>query len=86
MQGQRARDLFGGWAELARAPFTGITTGDHVVPGLFPLLPADAPTPAMIAAVSALLGAVSPAQRSPPIALETLAPRCWFLKCVAGVA
>ncbi len=23
MQGQRARDLFGGWAELAKAPFTG---------------------------------------------------------------
>jgi hypothetical protein len=63
MQSPRAQELFGGWAELAKAPFTGITTDGHVMPGLFPLQPSEAPTPAMIAAVTALLGSVSPAQR-----------------------
>ena len=64
MQSQRARDLFGGWAELAKAPFTGISTDGHVVPGLFALQPADAPTAAMITAATALIGVVSPAQRA----------------------
>jgi hypothetical protein len=64
LQSQRAQELFGGWAELAKAPFTGITTDGHVVPGLFSLQPSDAPTSAMIRAVTALLGSVSPAQRA----------------------
>jgi hypothetical protein len=64
LQSQRAQELFGGWAELAKAPFTGITTDGHVMPGLFSLRPGDAPTSALIAAVTALLGAVSPAQRA----------------------
>ena len=61
MQSARAQELFGTWAELAKAPFTGITTDGHVVPDLFSLQPSDAPTPQMIAAVSALLKSVSPA-------------------------
>ena len=64
LQSPRAQTLFGGWAELAKAPFTGITTDGHVTPGLFSLQPADAPTSAMIDAVTALLGLLSPAQRA----------------------
>ena len=64
LQSPRARELFGGWAELASAPFTGITTDGHVVPGLFSLHPSDAPTSSMIAAVTALLASLSPAQRA----------------------
>ena len=33
LQSQRAQELFGGWAELAKAPFTGITTDGHVDAG-----------------------------------------------------
>ena len=64
MQAPRAKELFGGWAELAKAPFTGITTDGHVVPDLFRIQPGDAPTSAMIAAATALLESVSPAQRA----------------------
>jgi hypothetical protein len=63
LQSQRAQELFGGWAELAKASFTGITTDGHVMPGLFSLQPSDAPTAAMIEAATALLASVSPAQR-----------------------
>jgi hypothetical protein len=64
LQNPRAQDLFGTWAQLAAAPFTGITTDGGVQPGLFSLAPADAPTPAMVAAVNALLRRLSPTQRS----------------------
>jgi hypothetical protein len=63
LQSPRAQDLFGTWAQLAAAPFTGITTDGRVQPGLFSLAPADAPTPAMVVAVNALLRRLSPAQR-----------------------
>ena len=64
LKSARAQELFGGWAELAKAPFTGITTDGVVMPGLFSLQPSDAPTAAMVAAVSALLGSVSLEQRA----------------------
>lgn len=64
LQSPRAQELFGGWAELAKAPFTGITTDGRIVPDLFSLQPSDAPTPEMIAAVTALLGCVLPEQRA----------------------
>jgi hypothetical protein len=64
LQSPRAQELFGGWAELAKAPFTGITTDGHVMPDLFSLQPSGAPTSAMIAAVEAVLACVSPAQRA----------------------
>ena len=64
LQSPRAQELFGGWAELAKAPFTGITTDGHVMPDLFSLRPSDAPTAAMVAAAHAVLGRVSPAQRA----------------------
>jgi Protein of unknown function (DUF3500) len=64
LQNPRAKDLFGTWAQLAAAPFAGITTDGRVRPGLFSLAPADAPTPAMVEAVNALLHRLSPAQRS----------------------
>jgi hypothetical protein len=63
MQNPRAKDLFDTWAQLAAAPFTGMTTDGHVRPGLFSLQPADAPTPAMVAAVRDLLRRLSPGQR-----------------------
>ncbi len=64
LKSPRAQELFGGWAELAKAPFTGITTDGVVMLGLFSLQPSDAPTAAMVAAVSALLGSVSLEQRA----------------------
>ena len=64
LQSPRAQALFGGWAELAKAPFSGITTDGHVIPGLFSLQPCDAPTSTMVAAATALLGATSAAQRA----------------------
>jgi len=64
MQSQRAQALFGAWAELAKAPFTGITTDGHVIPDLFALQPGDAPTSAMIAAVANLLATASLTQRT----------------------
>ncbi len=39
LQSPRAQELFGTWAELAEAPFTGITTDGHVRAGLFSLAP-----------------------------------------------
>lgn len=64
LKSPRAQELFGGWAELAKAPFTGITTDGHVLPGLFSLQPSEVPTAAMIAAAVALLAAASPAERT----------------------
>ena len=64
MRSPRAQELFGTWAKLATAPFQGITTDCGVQPGLFSLEPQDAPTPAMVEAVNALLRQVTPAQRS----------------------
>ena len=64
LQNPRAKELFGGWAELAKAPFTGVTTDGHLVPGLFSLQPSDAPSAEMTAAAGAVLASVSPAQRA----------------------
>jgi len=64
MKNPRAADLFGTWAKLGAAPFAGLTTDGHVQPGLFSLQAEDAPTPAMIAAVTDLLRRLTPAQRS----------------------
>ena len=64
LQSPRAQALFGGLSELAKAPFTGITSDGQVLPGLFTLQPSDAPTEAMIAAAIAMLERVSPAQRA----------------------
>ena len=63
MKNPRAQDLFGTWAKLGAAPFAGLTTDGHVQPGLFSLQAEDAPTPAMIAAVTDLLQRLTPAQR-----------------------
>ena len=63
MKNPRAQDLFGTWAKLGAAPFAGLTTDGHVQPGLFSLQAEDAPTPAMIAAVTDLLRRLTPAQR-----------------------
>lgn len=64
MQIPIAQDLFGTWAKLGAAPFKGMTTDGHVEPGLFSLQPEDAPTPAMVDAVNALLRRLSPAHRA----------------------
>jgi hypothetical protein len=64
MRSPRAQELFGGWAKLAAAPFQGMTTDGHVQAGLFSLSPQDAPTPAMVEALDALLGILTPAQRA----------------------
>jgi Protein of unknown function (DUF3500) len=62
MQNPRAQGLFATWAELAAAPFKGMTTDGHVQPGVFSLAPEDAPTAAMVEAVKALLARLSPAE------------------------
>ena len=64
MQNPRAQGLFATWAELAAAPFKGMTTDGHVQPALFALGPEDAPTAAMVEAARALLAQLSPAERS----------------------
>src|SRR5579863_4574867 len=64
MQNPRAKDLFGTWAKLGAAPFTGMTTDGHVQPALFSLQAEDAPTPAMVAAARDLLQRLTPEQRS----------------------
>lgn len=63
MQNPRAQDLFDTWAKLGEAPFAGLTADGHVQSGLFSLQAEDAPTPAMIAAVTDLLLRLTPAQR-----------------------
>lgn len=64
LQSPRAQELFGGWDRLFAAPFTGLTTDGHVIPDLYTLEPADAPTAGMADAVNALLGLLSEAQRA----------------------
>jgi hypothetical protein len=64
LQIPRAQELFATWAELAPAPFKGMTTAGHVQSALFSLAPEDAPTAAMVEAVKALLARLSPAQRA----------------------
>jgi hypothetical protein len=63
LKNPRAQELFGTWGKLAAAPFTGITADGQKLPGLFALQPGSAPVEAMIAAVTTLLGRLSPAQR-----------------------
>ncbi len=60
LQRPRAQTLFGTWEQLAQAPFKGITTDGRVQPGLFALRSEGAPTAAMVAAVTALRGHLSP--------------------------
>jgi len=64
MRSPRAEELFGTWAKLAAEPFRGITAEGRVQPGLFSLSPQDAPTLAMVEAVNALLGVLTPGQRA----------------------
>ncbi len=60
----RARELLGGWSELAERPFTGITVDGTVEAGLFSLEPAGVPSGAMAAAARALLDRMSREQRA----------------------
>jgi hypothetical protein len=64
MRSPRAQELFETWAKLATAPFQGMTTDGHVQHGLFSLAPQDAPTPAMVEAVHALLNLLTHEQRA----------------------
>jgi Protein of unknown function (DUF3500) len=64
MRNPRAQELFGTWAELAAAPFRGLTTNGDVQAGLFSLAPQDAPTPAMVEAANALLHLLTREQRA----------------------
>ena len=64
MQSPRAQELFGGWAELAKAPFTGITTDGHVMPGLFSLQPRTRRQRRWSRRSTRCFASVSPAQRS----------------------
>src|SRR5258708_22219443 len=62
LKSPRAQELFGGWNGLLGAPFTGITTDGQVIADLYALRPEGAPTAAMVEAVTALLGQLSPSQ------------------------
>jgi len=64
LKSPRAQELFGGWDKLLAAPFTGITSDGHIRPGLYSLRPEGAPTAAMVAAATALLGRLSADQRA----------------------
>ena len=63
-QSPRAREFFASWEKLLAEPFKGVTTDGIVIPGLFSLAPNGAPAEAMIDAVKALLGQLSPEQRA----------------------
>lgn len=63
MQGKRPQGLFAGWRALFEKPFRGITTDGAVQTGLFSLKPEGAPTAAVIDAVDALMGSLTPAQK-----------------------
>ena len=56
---QFVRDFVGGWRELYKKPFVGISTDGTTVPGLFRLADEGAPTAAMVAAARALLNLAS---------------------------
>lgn len=60
---ERARLLLAGWADLARQPFTGVTTDGRVRRGLFSLRPEGAPAERMAAAAAALLARLTPERR-----------------------
>ncbi len=64
LQSPGAIALFSAWEELAKAPFTGITTDGVVKPGLFAREDAGAPTAAMMAAATGLLALLGPEQRA----------------------
>ncbi len=71
-----------GWkarlASLRAEPFRGVTTDGRIVPGLFTLRDEGAPTAAILEAVTALLGQLTPAQRKAvehPI--DSMARRMW---------
>lgn len=63
LRNPRAQELFGYWAQLAEAPFTGITTEGRIQTGLFPLRMESAPARAMSDAACALLDSMTPAER-----------------------
>ena len=63
MKSPRAQGLFAKWTEMFNEPFRGITTAGTAIPGLFARKSEGAPTGAMIEAVNALLGLMSPEQR-----------------------
>ncbi len=63
MKSPRAQGLFAKWKEMFNEPFRGITTAGTAIPGLFARQPEGAPAGAMIDAVNALLGLMSPEQR-----------------------
>ncbi len=63
-QTPRAREFFASWDKLLAEPFKGITSDGSVIPGLFSLAPNGAPSDAMIEAVNALLGLLTPEQRT----------------------
>jgi hypothetical protein len=64
LAGGRAADLFAQWAKLAEQPFTGLTTDGAIREGLFSLKPEGAPAAAMAEAATALIGALTPAERA----------------------
>jgi hypothetical protein len=63
-QSPRGHEFFAMWERLSAETFKGITTDGAVMPGLYGLSPNGAPTEAIIAATSALLAELDPAQRA----------------------
>ena len=63
MQGERPRGLFDNWRRLFSEPFRGLTTGGTPQTDLFGLQDDNAPTAAVIDAVSALMAQLTPDQK-----------------------
>ncbi len=63
LKNPRAQELIGTWRALYEKPFSGVTSDGSVVPGLFALAPNGAPIESMVAAATALLSRLTPAQR-----------------------
>lgn len=63
-QTPRGGEFIASWAKLVAAPFQGITTNGHIVPGLYQLAPNGAPSTAMREAAQNLLALMAPTQRA----------------------
>jgi hypothetical protein len=63
-QSPRGKELFARWKAMLDEPFRGITTDGAPLRDLFSLRPEGAPAQAVITAVNALLGRLSPEQRA----------------------
>jgi hypothetical protein len=64
LKNTRAKELLDTWMPLYAEPFAGVTADGKPMPDLYALVPNGAPTAAIVAAATALLARITPAQRA----------------------